>query len=737
MIDLVGLPAPDESPAPGSCVRIERPEDGLAVLILDPPHRPKLAVFDVPLLRDLDAAVTELTAESGLRGLVITGRGPLSFAGGADVETIARIHDPVLARRFVQEGQRLFWRIYELGRRGGGKLMTVAAVGGPVPGGACELALACDRIVLVEHEKTRVGLPEVRLGILPAWGGSSRLPRRIGVPAALQAILSGKLYRAKQAYRLGMVDRLTKPEYLARIAADIALGRMRCPRRGRRGLKTILVDRNPLAGAIISHQAEKGVLARTKGHYPAPLAALPLVVHAPRRSLNKALAAEVDAVLPLATSSIAHALVGLFLQSEEAKKLARLPGTDERARGFARGAVIGAGVMGGGVASLMAEKGIPVRLRDLDRGQLDTAIVAHQATIAKERRRRRLPRDRADAALDRLEATTELVGFGRCEIAIEAVAERIEVKRAVFRELAELLPPDAILATNTSSLSVAAIAEAVPGPERVVGMHFFNPVRLMPLVEIVRGPQTSDEVVARTAGLAVELGKTPVVTADVAGFLVNRVLGPYLDEAVRLVEAGMDPETIDDALERFGMQMGPCTVVDEVGLDIASHAGASLADAYGERMHTGSYLAPLVEAGQLGKKTGAGLYTWRKGKGGRLRRRGRNPKLGARSGTTLSETAIVDRLVLVMVNEAARCLAEEVVAGPRELDLATVFGTGFAPFHGGVLRYADARGPSEIVDRLRDLHDARDLVDSGERRARFEPAPLLVDLAESGGRFHG
>jgi 3-hydroxyacyl-CoA dehydrogenase/enoyl-CoA hydratase/3-hydroxybutyryl-CoA epimerase len=731
VIDLSGLPVPDGAPGPGACVRVERPRDGLAVLHLDPPHRPSLAVFDVPLLRDLDAALEELASDASLKGLVITGREPLSFAAGADVETIAGISEPEPAAKFVGAGQELFQRIHRLGREGGGRVLVVAAVGGPVPGGACELALACDRIVLADDPKTRIGLPEVLLGIYPAWGGSQRLPRRLGVTAALGSILTGRLHRARKALKMGLVDRTTKPAYLVDVASRIALGEERCARRERRGWRKLLLDRNPLAGAVIAWQARKGVLEKTKGHYPAPLAVLPLVVRAPRMPLEKGLVEERERVLPLATSPVAGNLVNIFLGSEEAKKLAR-DEDGEEAPPIRRAAVLGAGVMGGGIAGLMAEKGISVRLRDLERSQLDAALVEQQTVIGKKRRRRRMEAHAADAALDRLEVTTEAIGFDRCEIVIEAVAERLEVKRAVLGELARLMPAGAILATNTSSLSVDAIAAELPAPERVVGVHFFNPVRRMPLVEIVRGAQTSDEVVRRAAKLAVDLGKTPVVTRDVAGFLVNRLLGPYLDEAVRLVDAGQDPKEIDDALVAFGMPMGPCELIDEVGLDIAAHAGASLEAAYGSRMQASRFLSPLVEAGQLGKKTGAGLYLWRGERGGKQKNVGRNPKLPERGGAALSREDVVDRCVLAMVNEAARALAEEVVAGPAELDLGVVFGTGFAPFRGGVLRYADDRGAQEIVDRLGGLARA----EGGERSGRFEAAEMLVALAESGGRFH-
>jgi 3-hydroxyacyl-CoA dehydrogenase/enoyl-CoA hydratase/3-hydroxybutyryl-CoA epimerase len=361
-------------------------------------------------------------------------------------------------------------------------------------------------------------------------------------------------------------------------------------------------------------------------------------------------------------------------------------------------------------------------------------VVAHQAEIEKKRKRKQLARHEADAALDRLMVTTEPRGFARCQLALEAVAEKLEVKRAVFQSLAEQMGDEAILATNTSSLSVDAIAEGLPNPARVVGMHFFNPPRKMPLVEIVRGPRTSEEVVRRTARLALDLGKTPVITKDVAGFLVNRVLGPYLDEALRLVGSGVDPHAIDRALVAFGMPMGPCELVDEVGLDIASHAGASLEKAYGERMRATQVLKPLLDGKELGKKTGKGVFTWRPGKGGKPEKDGVNARLVRGARRAMGDDEIVDRCVLAMANEAVRCLAEEVVDGPRALDLATVFGTGFAPFRGGVLRYADSRGLRTIVERLEKLR--AEVQGEGERLGRYEPAPLLAELVRAGKKLH-
>ncbi|MEX1025648.1 MAG: 3-hydroxyacyl-CoA dehydrogenase NAD-binding domain-containing protein [Planctomycetota bacterium] len=726
-----GLPLPPNAPEPRTCWRIERPRTGLVRLVLDPPHRPKLPLLDVPTLRDLDLALADLADERELVGLVITGRDPLTFAGGADVEGIGSITNDELARRVVAEGQELFQRLHELSKGGGGRVFVVAAVGGPVPGGACELSLACDRIVLANDPKTRIGLPEVKLGIVPGWGGTQRLPRRTGVPAALDLILTGKLVEPQKALSLGIVDRLAQPADLVRIADEIAMGDRPCRRARRSAWKRWFIDRNPVAGAVVAHQAYKSVWKRTRGHYPAPLAALSLVVRAPRMRLGTGLHAERDAVVPLVTSPVTKSLVGLFFAAEAAKKLGEFDG--RKAPAIERAAVVGAGTMGGGIARRLALSGVSVRLFDLQPAALDAVKREHARDLKQRVRRRRLQQHEADAAYDRLAITREVVGIARTEFVIEAVAERLDIKRQVLGDWAARMPPGAILATNTSSLSIDAIAEGLAEPERVVGMHFFNPVDRMPLVEVVRGTATSDETIARTARLALDLGKTPVVTRDVAGFLVNRVLGPYLDEAVRLLESGVGPERIDDALLDFGMPMGPCALLDEIGLDIAQHAGASLAAAYGPRMQTSTFLARLLEHEFLGKKSGGGIYLYESDARGRRRKRGVNPRVGA-GGRELSHEDIVDRTVLAMANEAVRALEEGVVEDAATLDLATVFGMGFAPFRGGVLRFLDALGPQRAVDRLRAIHGSPD-VEQATHRDRFAPAHLLLEHARNGAQF--
>ncbi|MGE0145402.1 MAG: 3-hydroxyacyl-CoA dehydrogenase NAD-binding domain-containing protein [Planctomycetota bacterium] len=726
MIDPTRLPFPDDAPAEGACVRLERPEPGLAMLILDPPHR-SLAVLDGPLLRDLERHILALENERDLAGIVITGRTPSQFAAGADVKAILGLSDAARTRELVLAVHELFLRIERM------RPIVVAAVGGPVPGGAFELSLACDFIVATDERSTRIGLPETQLGIVPGWGGCHRLPRRVGVPTALEAILSGKLYDARKAKKLGLVDRLTKPEYLRKVAADIAMRRERLEPRTR-GAKSFLIDRNVAARAVIVSQARKKVLEKTRGQYPAPLEAISLVASAPSVSMEDGAAREADAIAKLACGSVSKNLIQIFLASEEQKKLGRGKGSNAP-RAITRVGVLGAGVMGGAIASVCAEKGMAARLMDLDGKALDRAEHAHRSEMQKKLSRRAVESHEFDGAIDRFERTTTIDGFARCDLVIEAVAERLEVKRKVLAALEAQCSSEAILATNTSSLSVDAIGAELAHPERFCGLHFFNPVRKMPLVEIVRGERTDPGVLTTVAALATRLGKTPIVVRDVPGFLVNRILGPYMDEALRLVAIGIDVARIDRLMVGFGMPMGPLRLLDEVGLDISKHVGVSLGTAYGGRMLSTDLIDGFLSPERLGKKTNLGFYRYGK--------KGREPELAndlarlVKRRIELADEDIVDRLVLTMVNEAARCLAEEVVASASELDLATVFGTGFAPFRGGLLRYADARGVGEVRSRLLSLATSPDVVERGAGAERFTPAPLIVELADAAGQFHG
>lgn len=720
----VGFPMPDDAPEPGACIRVTRPEQGLAVVVFDPPHR-SFPIFDAPLLRDLEAVLTELELDNSLKGIVFTGRKPTQFLAGADVAAIQSITDPALVEQAVVAVHALFDRVERL------KPRTVAAVGGPVPGGAFEFSLACDRILLVDAKASRIGLPETMLGILPGWGGSHRLPRRIGVPAALDCILTGRLLPAKPAKKRGLVDRLVHAEDLSRVATEIAMGRMGCKRHSR-GIWKWLIDKNPVSQIIIRDQALKGVDAKAKGKYPAPYAALDLVLSAPNAAQATWASREAKASAALATGSVCKSLVGIFFASEAAKKLKlREDGTEPERPTHAT--VVGAGVMGAGIASSFALAGIQVRLGDLSSKALAGALFGHRKSVAKRLKRRRMQPHAANAAIDALVGVEGLVAMGQSQFVIEAVAEVLQVKISVLGELASQVAPDAILATNTSSLSVTAIAKELPHPERVVGMHFFNPVKAMPLVEVVRGEKTSDETITRTCALALALGKTPVVTRDVPGFLVNRILGPYLDEAVRLFVAGADVERVDRLMVDFGMPMGPFVLLDEVGFDIAQHAAESLHAGYGDRMAPCPGLSGMSDETRLGRKTGRGFYIHPNG-GDKKGKRALAPDLFSFQSESwaqaIDDGEITDRLVYAMIGEAARCLEEQVVENESTLDLASVFGTGFAPFRGGLWSHAQRIGLEAVCARMAELHSREDVHARGGGADRFDPAPVAARMAE-------
>jgi len=717
---LTEMEMPEGAPEATRCIRWERPEPGLIELVLDPPHRSS-TVLDAPMLRDLELAVNKLSREIGVRGIVIRGRDPLHFAFGADLAMIESASNAMEVEAAIRATHAVFAELSRLYPR------TVAAVGGPVPGGAFELSLACDHIIAADHPSTRVGLPEVKLGILPGWGGTHRLPKRIGLVAALPLLLEGKLLPARAAQKRGLVDRLAHPDDLVRIARDVALGRTTLKRK-RSIARRWLVDRNPLARWVIESKAEKAVLSKTHGHYPAPLTLLPIAVDAVGTSLTDAAAMEASAGGKLATGSVSKALISLFKGSEAQKRLGREADGSRPAKPVV-GGVVGGGIMGGAIASLMAEKGTSMRLSDLSTEVLDAALVTHQAEIAKKKRRRRLKPHEADAALDRLDTCTDLTGFERADVVVEAVAERMDVKRAVFQSLAERCSDETLLCTNTSSLSVAELAQEVPRPERFVGLHFFNPVRLMPLVEVIPHEGTSQSSVTRACALALALGKTPVVVKDVAGFLVNRVLGPYLDEALRLFQGGVSAGRLDHLLEHKGMPMGPLRLLDEVGFDVAAHAAESLHTAYGDRMTPSTCVKTLINEGRLGKKSGRGFYE----------HAGKAPQLATDLGRlkasmdldSLYDHAVVERCLYALVNESARCLGEGVVGSAAELDLAVVMGTGFLPWSGGPLRWADSIGVARVVERLREIAQEPDVTYRGGS-GRFEPAELLVRAAETG-----
>jgi 3-hydroxyacyl-CoA dehydrogenase/enoyl-CoA hydratase/3-hydroxybutyryl-CoA epimerase len=694
-------------------------EDGFATLTFDFPER-KANIFTREVLAELEALLAELRGRTDLRMLLLRSAKPGIFIAGADVDEIENVTDPEAAETGSRLGQRLFaaWEALPF--------PTVAAIDGVCVGGGTELALASTWIAMSDGA-ARIGLPEVRLGILPGWGGSTRLPRRIGLVAALDLILTGRNLDGARALKAGLADGLLPAAGFDERASAWARQRIgrRPPARGPRGVRGALLEGNPLGRRFVLAQARRKVLAETRGRYPAPLRAIEVVGIGLDRGRTAGFDAEARAIGELAVSPVSKNLVHVFRLMEASKRDEAPPTPPVR-----RPAVLGAGVMGGGIAHLIADQAkLPVRIKDIRPEALSTALATADSLFERQVRRRRLRPAEKRRRMSLLQPTLEDVGLAACDFVVEAVVENLEVKQKVMADLDRRLAPEAILASNTSSLSIDAIAAKCAHRGRVVGMHFFNPVHKMPLVEVIAGPHTSAQAVGATAAFARALGKTPVVVRECPGFLVNRLLMFYSAEALWLLDEGHAIEDIDRAMTEWGMPMGPMRLADEVGLDVAAKVGHILTEAFGERLPFPAWLDRLPESGRLGLKNGRGIYRYQ----GR-RQKDVDPAVYAEIGIRPTRRApdlgkLARRMVLPMVNEAARCLDEGVVDGPGPLDLAMIFGTGFPPFRGGLCRWADSEGLPRLVAELEAL--ARDVA------ARHEPSAALRRFAEAGGFYVG
>jgi 3-hydroxyacyl-CoA dehydrogenase/enoyl-CoA hydratase/3-hydroxybutyryl-CoA epimerase len=707
--------------------RIEWDAGPWARLVFDHPERP-VNVLDEAALGDLEAALGELAGRADVKGVVLESGKPGSFAAGADVNAIAAVGDREEALRLVRRAHQAFDRLAAL------RVPTVAAIDGACLGGGLELALACDARLAAEEGETRLAFPEINLGIFPGFGGSQRLPRLVGLSAALDLMLSGRAVDARRAERMGLVDRAVPRAWLRERAAEL-LQRLgtRPPGRRRarfrpRGLAGWLLDANPAGRSLVLQRARREALARTRGNYPAPLALLEVVQHGQSTPLAEGLRFEAERVADLVVTPECKSLVRLFQLSERARKDPAGVDPQARPRPVERLGVVGAGVMGGGIAELASRQGIRVRVRDIKAEALGLALATARARVDEAGRRRGRPARERDAQMACILPTLELTGFGLADCVIEAVVEDLDLKRKVFAELEVRVPPTALLATNTSSLSVTELAAGLAHPERAVGFHFFNPVHRMPLVEVVRTPRTADWALLTALALARKLGKTPVVVNDAPGFVVNRILMGYLREAMHLLEEGFAMPAIDRSMRFFGMPMGPFELLDEVGLDVARKVAAVLVRAFPERMSPSPILDRLVEKGRLGRKNGLGFYRHRGA------RRVPDPQARHVAGLARERPApplehLAEPMVLAMINEAAHCLDAGVVADAGEVDLAMVMGTGFPPFRGGLLRYADTLGVGKIEARLNALR--------AQRGERFRPAGMLSRLVREGASFTG
>jgi 3-hydroxyacyl-CoA dehydrogenase/enoyl-CoA hydratase/3-hydroxybutyryl-CoA epimerase len=713
-------------------------------------------VFDLPgekvnklsrrVMEEFDALLPkleELGKAGNIDALVLLSGKPGNFIAGADIELIQAARTAQEAESLSRMGQKLLNRWEEL------PFPTVAAVNGAALGGGCEFSLASTAIAISNDPAARIGLPEVMLGVIPGMGGCVRLPRKVGLATALDMILTGKTLTGDRAYKGGLADALIQKEAFetgvlawtsanlkalrsgVRLAKEPKLG-------GMGGAVGTVMEKTPVGRMVIFRKAREGVLEKTKGQYPAPLEAIDVLqatgaAYGPRvrgGERERAMEREAQGFGKCAATEVSKNLIRLFFLTEAVKKSKGLPsGATAAARKVRRGAVLGAGVMGGGIAQLLADKGIPARMKDINGQALSAGMTAASRIFAKGVQRRKLTSREYLQKMNLIAPVLDFSGFPTADLVVEAIVEKMDVKKKVFQELEGHVGEDCVIVSNTSSLSISEMQTALKRPERFAGMHFFNPVHRMPLVEVIRGAKSSDEAVTTVFQFSKQLGKTPIVVKDSPGFLVNRLLMPYLNEATWLLADGVPIPEIDAALVEFGMPMGPMELIDEVGVDVGEKVSHILHDAFGARMQPAPFNAKIVAAGRLGKKNGKGLYVYDD--------KGRNKELDEKIYETLgvnpveeavAREEIVERCILPMINEASRCLEEGVVATAAEVDLGMIMGTGFPPFRGGLLRYADTLGAKTVVDRLK-KYEAR-------YGARYEPAPALLNRAKNGQTFY-
>ncbi|MDO8602925.1 MAG: 3-hydroxyacyl-CoA dehydrogenase NAD-binding domain-containing protein [Candidatus Omnitrophota bacterium] len=695
-------------------------ENGFAIIEFDQPDS-KVNVLSSSSLKELEAVIAQLKNRQDLKGLLISSAKPDIFIAGADIREIEKMASGSDAEALVKKGQKILNALEELG------LPTAALINGVCLGGGLELALACDYRLAGYSSKVKLGLPEVKLGIIPGFGGTKRLARLVGLQKALSMILSGDPVSSSEALKIGLVDKLASQDRL--LEEGISMISEKKIKRNKfkpklKGWVSILLDRTFLGRMILINGTRKFVLKTTKGQYPAPLKALEVVSKNYTSSLEKSLDREAKAFGELGVTQISKNLISVFYLIEKYKKVVW---SDVAPVKIGKCGLLGAGVMGGGIAQLLSFCGIPVRMRDLNYQALGRGLKQAKEVYDYAVKKKKIKPSQAAMGMGLISPTTGYQGFLGADLIIEAVMEDMAIKKAVFKELDSLARPGAVLASNTSCLSVSQMSEGVKDKSRVLGIHFFNPVHRMPLIEIIRTPQTSGAAIATVVEFTRRVGKIPIVVSDTCGFLINRVLLSYLNEAARMLEEGLSIEKVDSVMLRFGMPMGPFTLMDEVGLDVGYKVALILENNFGEKMKVAGIMKKVYEKKWFGKKSGIGFYL-HKGKN-RVVNKEVYGLLSGVSASGVSEEEIMERMVYRMINEAALCLQEKVCSEPSDVDIGMIMGTGFPAFRAGLLRYADSVGCDKIADTMQRFREKY-------KSERFLPCSYLLDLAKRNGRFY-
>jgi 3-hydroxyacyl-CoA dehydrogenase / enoyl-CoA hydratase / 3-hydroxybutyryl-CoA epimerase len=699
-------------------------ETGIAIVTFNLPGEP-VNKLSSAVKTEMESLLARLREDTSVRAAVLISGKPDNFIAGADIEEFTAITNQTEAERLSFEGQETVSRLETLQKP------IVAAIHGACLGGGLEVALACHYRIASDHPKTVLGLPEVQLGLIPGAGGCQRLPRLIGARAALDMILTGKTERASKAYRLGLVDEVVPASILRQVAVAAAerLAREGLPKRQLKGgVAGMFLDGTSAGRRLVYRGARKQVLKKTGGHYPAPLAALGAVEVGLEQGIAAGLAEEHRAFGELAVGDVSRKLVQIFFATTALKKDDGVRSGTAVPRQIRRLGIVGSGFMGAGIAgTAVLNVEVDTRLKDSDLTRVGKGLKAATSLLKERLDRRRITRQQYERLSALLSGSTDYRGFGRADLVIEAVFEELEVKRQVLAELEAELRPEAIIATNTSTIPIHQISARARHPGRVLGMHFFSPVERMPLLEVIPTEATTPDTIVTAVRFGRRMGKTVIVVADRPGFWVNRILSPYLNEAGYLLQEGVSIELIDRTMTAFGFPVGPVALLDEVGIDVAQKAGGVMHEAFGDRMKPAAVLPRMLGATRLGRKNGRGFYIYKSGHKAGVDR-SVYQLLGVRPSGEVHEDLVERRLVYSMLNEAALACADRVVRSPRDADIGAIFGIGFPAFRGGPLRMIDDVGTSRVVEVLYQLQEQ-----FGER---FRPAPSLLEMARSGGRYY-
>ena len=700
-------------------------ESDVVLLTFDTPDK-GANVLSASVLDELAGHLNELEGRDDLAGLVIASGKPNMFIAGADLREFVASLD-ISKEQVIQmccRGQTLFGRLSKC------PFVTVAAIDGICVGGGAELAIWCDRRIMSDGPKTEFGFPEVKLGLYPGWGGTARASRIVGLSNAIELVTGGESIDAAASLAMGLASHVAAQDRLIEAAVDLV--------RAEQVTGQYLADRQQWSQPIDMEETELGFLGatasaviqqQTKGQYPAPEAALEVMLEAAGRDVDAACRMEAEGMAELFGSPVNAALLNIFFLADRNKKDAGIDGKESTPAMIESVGIIGSGIMGAGIAAANVKRNVPVSMMDVSAEAIRRGVQAVLEEVAYNKKIKGPDVQRAVEFAPLINGTLSDAEVASCDLVIEAAVENADVKDQIFQRLEPQLDSDAFLASNTSTIPITRLAEKLQRPERFCGIHFFNPVRRMKLVEIIRGEKTSDLTVATAVAYAKRLGKSPIVVNDGPGFLINRLLFPYMQEALELVAEGAEIKDVERAAKVFGMPMGPIELYDMVGIDTALFAGGTMQQAFPDRMCESPILPALVEAERLGKKNGIGFYSYRNKRG----RRQPDPELPAllqpfiRGQERFTPDQITARLFMPMLLEATRVIQDGIVRDPRDVDLGLIFGIGFPPFKGGLLFWADTIGAESILQMITPLEKIG---------SRFEPTELLREMAQSGKKFY-